>query len=546
MKAHSLNLLVFREGRKTVSGKASQQALLQQLRRGGDDGVLSALLYAGELECAVSDQGGTAQPWAAATDALAAALAAAEPPHVSLQQQLSLIEAVMPPEELVLSNPEGFAYYALHPLAFADVVKKLTSLPACAIVFGIRSIGVTLSAVFAAALRKQGCPAERASVRPMGHPYDRYTELSPEQLQLVHSGISSGSSFFVVDEGPGISGSSFLSVGEALVRAGVAHEKIAFICSYEPDIDRLHAPNGPQRWRKFHWMAVPGELRLPSGAEVYIGGGEWRNHFLRDESCWPASWVNFERVKYLSSGSEDPRFFKFLGFGHYGQQVAERESATAAAGFGPDPRAESHGFVSYPRIEGRPMLATDISESILARMAAYCAFRAQVFRTDMVDLRTLQQMAEHNLQELRFDFSPALELERPALVDGRMQPHEWILTADGQMLKTDSGIHGDDHFLPGATDIAWDLAGAIIEWRMDARHTEAFLKMYHRASGDDARKRIDGYLKAYTVFRCAWCLMAANAVQGSKEQERLEQAAGDYGAIVMQAAIKPLQPRGKE
>ena len=518
--------------------------MLQQLSRGGEGGILSALLYAGELECAIADQGGATQPWAAATDALAAALVAAEPHDFSFQQ-LRILEAATPPEELSLANPEGFAYYALHPLAFSDVLARLTSLPARAIVFGIRSIGVTLSAVFAAALKKHGCQAERISIRPMGHPYDRYADLDAGQLQIVKNGISAGAAFFVVDEGPGISGSSFLSVGEALVKAGVAHSEITLVCSYEPRIDLLHAPNAPQRWRRFHWVAVPGELRLPPEAQVYVGGGEWRSHFLRDESCWPASWMNFERVKYLSSGRDDPRFFKFLGFGHYGRQVAERESTIAAAGFGPEPCVERHGFASYPLIDGRPMLAGDLSESVLARLAAYCAFRAQAFRTDAVDLRALQQMAEHNLQELRFEASAVLELERPALVDGRMHPHEWILTTDGQMMKTDSGIHGDDHFLPGATDIAWDLAGAIIEWKMDARDAETFLEMYQRASGDDVHKRIDGYLKAYTVFRCAWCLMAANALQGSHEQERLEQAAADYGALLMQAAT-PLQHRGKE
>lgn len=545
MNAHSFNLLVFREGRKTVSGRTLQHALLQQLSRGGQDGVLSALLYAGELECAIADQGRATQPWAAATDALAAALVAAESFHVSIQQ-LRILEAAAPPEELTLSTPEGFAYYALHPLAFSDVLAKLGSLPARAIVLGIRSIGVTLSAVFAAALRKHGCQVERFSIRPMGHPYDRYAEFDAGQLQIVNKGISSGAAFFVVDEGPGISGSSFLSVGEALVKAGVAHEKITLICSYEPRVDLLHAPDASQRWRKFHWVAVPGELRLPSRAQVYIGGGDWRSLFLRNENCWPASWVNFERVKYLSSGRDDPRFFKFLGFGHYGRQVAERESTIAAAGFGPEPRIECHGFASYPLLAGRPMLATDLSESVLARLAAYCAFRAQAFRTDAADLRTLHEMAEHNFQELRFEGPPALELERPALVDGRMQPHEWILTTDGQMMKTDSGIHGDDHFLPGATDIAWDLAGSIIEWKMNAPDTDAFLKMYHRASGDDARKRIQGYLKAYTVFRCAWCLMAANALQGSQEQHRLEHAAADYGALLMQSAGTPLQRRGTE
>ena len=104
-----------------------------------------------------------------------------------------------------------------------------------------------------------------------------------------------------------------------------------------------------------------------------------------------------------------------------------------------------------------------------------------------------------------------------------MQPHEWLLSKDGKLLKTDSGSHGDDHFFPGPTDIAWDLAGAIVEWQMNDQQTTEFLDRYRRASGDDASARIDGFIKAYTVFRLAYCLMAANAMNGSDEQPRLQQ-----------------------
>ena len=55
---------------------------------------------------------------------------------------------------------------------------------------------------------------------------------------------------------------------------------------------------------------------------------------------------------------------------------------------------------------------------------------------------------------------------------------------------------------------------------------------YHRASGDDASARIDGFIKAYAVFRLAYCLMAANAMNGSDEQPRLQRAAANYRATL--------------
>ncbi|HET9165209.1 MAG TPA: hypothetical protein VFP11_04375 [Candidatus Angelobacter sp.] len=175
----------------------------------------------------------------------------------------------------------------------------------------------------------------------------------------------------------------------------------------------------------------------------------------------------------------------------------------------------------------------------MVRLAEYCAFRQRAFAVELSDLDALQQMAEHNLHELGLELPVELRLERPVIADGKMQPHEWLLTVSGTLLKTDSGSHGDDHFFPGPTDIAWDLAGAIVEWKMNEEQTTEFLNLYHRTSGDNATTRIDGFIKAYAVFRLAYCLMAANAMTGSDEQPRLQQAAATYRSILtrMQACI---------
>jgi len=121
-----------------------------------------------------------------------------------------------------------------------------------------------------------------------------------------------------------------------------------------------------------------------------------------------------------------------------------------------------------------------------------------------------------------------LELKRSVIADGRMQPYEWLLTADGHVLKTDSGSHGDDHFFPGPTDIAWDLAGAMVEWEMTAEQSATLLDLYRQESGDDAVPRIKHFVIAYSVFRCAYCLMAANALGDSEENRRFRQAAEKY------------------
>jgi hypothetical protein len=537
MSVRGLNLLVFRDGRQRVSGVELKLALMSQLTDfsgvSPSDVKIGVLLRAGELECAVADAtGATAFPFAELTDSLAEVLLGGQLPDNFQNIKEAAAHAAMP-EEMTVSVPEGFAYYALHPLAYSQVLDKLPTLPKRVVVIGIRSIGATLSAVTAAAARRRGSDAMRFTVRPCGHPYNRRTEFSAKELQIIQSGVSRAAGFLIVDEGPGLSGSSFLSVAEALEAAGVAQEKIILLCAHEPNAEALCSANAAQRWPRFRSVAVAGDECVPAGAGTFIGGGQWRSRMFQDESSWPAIWNNMERAKYLAPVEDgELRLFKFAGLGHYGDRVLEREQCIAAAGFGPMPRREDNGFVSYPWLDGRPMAADDLTRHVIIRLAEYCAFRGDGFRASGVDLCPLQKMAEHNLAELGFDLPVSLKLERPVIADGHMHPHEWIISSEGRLLKTDAGSHGDDHFYPCPTDIAWDLAGAIVEWRMNAGQSAELLDVYRRASGDDPGARITDFIRAYAVLRCAYCKMAANAMQGSPEQARLEQAAAGYGALL--------------
>jgi hypothetical protein len=535
---NALNLLVFRAGQRHASGHDLKAALITRLESlagyASQEALLGALLLAGELECGVADAANTAHPVGLLTDGIAEGiLQAATAP--SLQTLLELARAVPVCEQLRISVPEGFAYYALDPLAYAHALDKVLADAGSVLVIGIRSIGSTLSAIAAASVRLHGMEARRITVRPEGHPYNRRTEFSHAQLAVVQQAVSSGATFVVVDEGPGLSGSSFLSVAESLERAGALQEKIILLGGHQPNVDALCAADAAQRWRRFRYHAVAGEPRRPASAVDFIGAGKWRSQLLNDRSDWSPSWTSFERLKYLSPAAHDDdgqRLFKFAGLGHYGDPVFARERTTAECGFGPQICQESDGFVSYPWLEASPLAPCKLSRSILARLAEYCAFRLRAFSVELSDLNPLQQMAEHNLNELKLDLPVMLSLEHPVIADGRMQPHEWLSTKEGRLLKTDSGSHGDDHFFPGATDIAWDLAGAMVEWRMNEDQACTFLDLYRQASGDDASRRIDGFVTAYTAFRCAYSMMAANAMHGTEEQPRLERAAEGHRSLL--------------
>ena len=522
------NAYIFREGKLPVRGSELLNGLANGLLLFGDASpenkrttLLDLLIRAGELEGALHDAGSPHSPLIATiTDSLAQALVFGKPIYA---EELSLgARGINAPEQLTITAPEGFAYYSLHPLDFADLISTIEPSSRFAAVIGIRSIGTTLSAVVQAALRGAGVNAQRTTVRPTGHPYDRVTHFTPEQLRWIAVMQSHRADFFVVDEGPGMSGSSFLSVGDALLSAGVPRSRIAFLCSRDPYPPSMTARNAAERWPAYRSYCTRSTRHLPRGAETYVAGGIWRAHVYDDPERWPASWLQMERLKFFSAGGD--HVYKFEGYGRFGKAVFDRSRLVAGAGFGPNPIRYEEGFGVYPRLHGRLLSKSDATPDVLQRVADYCAFRARAMRFNGAVNVDLASMLCFNVkQEFGIDLparSSELRVAHAVIADGRMLPHKWI-KSDGGLLKIDAAIHGDDHFFPGPTDIAWDLAGTIVEWELNLANCNLFVGLYCRASGDDVRDRLPSYLLAYSIFRTAFCKMASASMEGSEEEARL-------------------------
>jgi hypothetical protein len=231
-----------------------------------------------------------------------------------------------------------------------------------------------------------------------------------------------------------------------------------------------------------------------------------------------------ERLKFLSPDRR--QFFKFEGMGPLGSEVRERAFSLAKGGFSAPVVDAGDGFLSYQTIEGRNLRKQDVSHSVLERIARYCSFRVSNFSYSPPFNSELANMLEFNVQqefgrELRLD-PGLLRSTDPVLVDGRMQPFEWIASREGELLKTDAISHGDNHFFPGPCDIVWDLAGAIIEWDLSFEAAEFLVRRFKQLSGIDVAQKLDTYLLAYCVFRLGFCKMAASTVSGSREESRLE------------------------
>ena len=531
--ADPVNLLVFRDTRKRIPTHALRRELCQRLEqitaRSSSDEILEALIRAGELECGLEDckwPGG--RRVCALTDGLAGLLLG-DMPTRQLEGSVRQVSEMSLPQAVEISPPEGFAHYALHPRDFADAASRSDSNHSYAII-GIRSIGTVLSAVWLAALRQRGIHASRTTVRPAGHPYDRVTDFDPEQIRWIDQQRVTGSRFVVLDEGPGLSGSSFLSVGEALVKQGVSAERITFLETRAVDPEKLCAPGAKGRSLQFRWECIKPSFYTRADHGISLGGGNWRASLVQDASDWPACWPQMERLKFFSRDAK--HVLKFEGLGRFGERARQRAKCIADGGFGPPVHDAGNGLSAYSFIAGRPLTQADLSKRYIEIIGRYCAYRYSELRINSSTQSDLDEMARFNVSQelgLTLDVPTEAFWSRDLVIcDGRMQPYEWIANTEGKVFKVDACGHGDDHFFPGPSDIAWDLAGAIVEWDMDNDAAELLLNCYARRSGDNPKKRIGSFLVAYGAFRLAYCKMAGAAMQGSDEEVRLRRAYDYY------------------
>ncbi len=451
------------------------------------------------------------------------------------------------PSTLRVRVPEGYAYYSLYPeMYFTSLERLLESEPNGDryVVIGIRSIGTSLATLVAGALQERGLRACAETVRPRGHPFDRYINLAPLLQRRLRDALA-GTTFLVVDEGPGLTCSSFLSVCSTLEALGVPEGKVAVLAAWRGKPSVFASDDMRARWertRVFHthaadalgdWREVVPFVRrslerggsvagaATDGREVRIDDlsyGQWRERCYPSTDQWPVIHRANERTKLLFR-FERPIIGKFAGLGKYGKEKLERARILAEAGFAPPVAGMAYGFLLQPRLDGRPLAPSDLSEPLMARMAGYYAFVARHFAvppgprfaqiSEMVALNSKEAIGADatafldrwRLHQEGIDSLPLAKL------DGRPFPHEWleVVGASGPAyLKTDAADHFEDHALVGEQSILWDLAGACEEWEMDAACRRSLLAMWERETGDGTAGRyLDFFRAAYLAFRTA-------------------------------------------
>ena len=545
--------LVFRDVRETVSLRAVSRALISDLQQfiaaDQTELLLSALLRIAEVDSSCKDQGDFVK--GIHTCVLSRALVEPEKAKSLSQCVINMLKKVPLEGRLKVTRPEGFAFYGLHPLDYAHAAESLPLQgDSQVVVIGIRSVGSVLADIVwnQLLLRYRGQrKVDVFTVRPIGHPYDRTCDLSPYKET-----IAAGGQFLIVDEGPGLSGSSFLSVGEALVRLGVKHERITFLCSRQADPARLVTPDGAERWNRFKSHVVPSNHFTPEAGAIPTAPGGWRDGSHFRDSLWPGLWTSMMPATFRSADGR--HVFEYHGLGHYGDAVRERINTLADQGFTLPATSAANGFSRTTALYGCRCSKHDISPDIVDRMAEYLAYRTQACALPLDSISTdgLEEVAQFNFhqatgRELGDDF--ILPLHKPVIADAQMMPRNWFqpFRVNKVFLKLDCGTHGDNHFYPGPVDIAWDVAGAIIEWEMDEADRDHFLSRYDTAAQDDVRARLRHYMIAYAAFRNGYCRMAASAMAHDvAEAQRLARDAARYRSVLEQLAPQALSAKAYE
>lgn len=428
---------------------------------------------------------------------------------------LPTLDAYALPDRVTIRRCEGYAYYALYPELY---LAAAAALPKGAVVIGLRSIGTGLAALAATV-----CDAAFVcTVRPLGDVFARTLAIDPALAATLTA--LRDRPFVLVDEGPGLSGSSLGGAADWLARIGVTD--IRFLPSHDGPLGPQASPAHRTRWdgadrpvARFEDVVLPrlsGWFADVTGARPAplrdVSGGGWR----APGSDAPVD-PNREARKYRLTTARGDYLLKFVGLDDEAAAKFDRARALHAAGFAAEPLAVRHGFLLERWIDGA---APAGDAAIIAALPAYLAFRAAAFPASAgASLTALVAMARYNLADVA-GIGALLDGVDPAALqhhvravhgDARLHRWEWITGPDG-LRKTDAIDHSQAHDLVGPQDIAWDLAGAIAEYPSLDRAALIAAVMPDRP---EAEALVACLLPCYLGFQRGWWRYAPDAAAQS-------------------------------
>ncbi|MDO3436621.1 hypothetical protein QWJ46_28715 [Rhizobium sp. CBN3] len=455
-----------------------------------------------------------------------------------------------------MKRAEGYAFYALYPESYIEAA-SISNLTPKTVVLGIRSIGTGLAALVSAALGAE--PAY--SLRPTGHPFERRVRVTPAFSKRILA--DRNTDFAIVDEGPGLSGSSFGCIADWLQANGVASGRLHFFPSHTGEPGPRASEPHRSRWRdrprhvvSFDDLALKAQdpkHRLQTWAADVVGversswrdlsGGAWRAVRYRNPSYWPPSYMQMEKRKFLMEAEGGAWHVKFAGLCGSDVDKARRGSLLSEAGFIPKIAGTCYGFIVEEWLDGTPLDNSGASRrDIVDHLGRYLGFRARHLpaRNGGASIRKLCEMAVFNIAEAAgSDTAEKLRcvIDRPERLagrlrrvdtDNRLHPWEWLTTTSGRIMKTDALDHNAAHDLIGCQDIAWDVAGACVEFEFSSKERDRLANLVSREADCDLRGDVLNFFEpCYLGFQIGLWSQARVSVDGA-EAERVENTIKRY------------------
>lgn len=457
------------------------------------------LVFAGQLEQCVHDANGWPGVASVTNHAAAMFLAVRDGIDSGMARQrfvasITCALAHLTDDEMAFRIPEGFGWYALYPDSYARTAERWAAANhgRRATVIGLRSIGTSLSAIVEEQLRACGHPVRgRLTVRPNGDPFRRRSEL-PE-------GLPGGEAFIVVDEGPGLSGSSMAGVATVLHDLGVKDDDIIFFPGHGAGPGSASGPDQRQWWQK--------------------------------ERCWCTA------IDGLQPSTTKPASHYFVGYAAAdgalrttSEVKAGRQSRMSYEGLALPCLAAGNGWMAVEEL-GKPLTLQDAGADMFHHLATYIS-AAALTAGDLDPRAGLERIAEaltsyvaEYLAEIHPGTITALKLRACAEAgtellcgDGRLGLGCWVRLDDGRILKRNATGSDLDHDWPGAQSLLWDVAGAAVEWRMTEQCLQHLLDEMAIRAGPIA---LDFHRAGYCCRSLAWARHVSEAKQALRYEADL-------------------------
>ncbi|MBZ9936959.1 hypothetical protein LB518_11690 [Mesorhizobium sp. BR1-1-16] len=479
------------------------------------------------------------------------------PDMTQLAAAKALASSIPPDILLKTRRCEGYAHYALMPEAYLAAARA-SGLPPDTLVIGLRSIGTSLGALVAAALGA----APAITLRPGGAPFERRIRADPA---LLAGAAATGRPVAVVDEGPGLSGSSLAAAAQWLLDNGVRRQRIIFFCGHNGEPGSAASERTRALWAGIvrHSAAEHDVIRHSEGLERWIRplvgiqlGPPLAFYSGSTPSRKQARDIRFERLKFIVKSETGTYLVRFAGLGALGRQKHADAVALEKAGFGPETIGLCRGFLVQRWVTGEP--PDRMQPDFVTQLGNYLAFRARHFPDRQIGASpdVLREMSIHNVGvALGRDAAYAVAMRlldltepgmepRPVRVDGRLHAWEWLRHRD-RIVKLDAVDHWAGHDLVGCQDIAWDIAGASVELGLGPAERARIMLAVARGGAAPRAALVDSLRICYCAFQLGlWTTAVAVDLWGQTINRR---RAGLYAALLTGCSSSSVRrPGGKE